>query len=181
MFKLRENVRYLSEPAQMGREQTSAFSAKTNSLALGDVNVSACVITWLLARPVSPSSTRRRRVDYATQGADKMPTSEMVETMPMLTGADGVIRVSGTRVTLDSILLAFNDGETPEEIAQQYPSVPLADIYHLIGYHLRHAAETEAYLRRRQRESEKVRRENEARSSPDGVRRRLLARQPKGA
>ena len=62
-----------------------------------------------------------------------MPTSETIETIPMVTGADGVIRVSGTRVTLDSILLAFNDGATPEEIAQQCPSVPLADIYHLIG------------------------------------------------
>jgi uncharacterized protein (DUF433 family) len=110
-----------------------------------------------------------------------MPSSEMIEPIPMATGSDGVIRVSGTRVTLDSILLAFNDGETPEEIAQQYPSVPLADIYHLIGYHLRHAAETEEYLQRRLRESQEVRRENEARWSPDGVRLRLLARRPKGA
>jgi uncharacterized protein (DUF433 family) len=46
-----------------------------------------------------------------------MPNSETIETIPMVTGADGVIRVSGTRVTLDSILLAFNDGATPEEIA----------------------------------------------------------------
>jgi uncharacterized protein (DUF433 family) len=110
-----------------------------------------------------------------------MPTTGTVETIPMSTGADGVIRVSGTRVALDSILLAFNDGATPEEIAQQYPSVPLADIYHLIGYHLRHAVETEAYLRRRRRESQEVRWENEARWSPDGIRQRLLARQPKGA
>jgi uncharacterized protein (DUF433 family) len=65
-----------------------------------------------------------------------MPTSDTIETIPMTTGADGVIRVSGTRVTLDSILLAFNEGATPEEIARQYPTVPLADIYHLIGYSL---------------------------------------------
>lgn len=109
-----------------------------------------------------------------------MPTSEMIERMPMLTGADGVIRVSGTRVTLDSILLAFNEGATPEEIAEQYP-VPLADIYHLIGYSLRHSAEMEEYLRRRQRESEEVRQQNEARWSPHGVRQRLLARRPNGA
>jgi uncharacterized protein (DUF433 family) len=60
-----------------------------------------------------------------------------------------VIRVSGTRVTLDSILLAFNDGATPEEIAQKYPTVPLADIYHLIGYYLRHTREMEEYVRGR--------------------------------
>jgi len=79
-------------------------------------------------------------------------------------------------VTLDSILLAFNEGATPEETAQQYPTVPLADIYHLIGYYLRHTAEMEEYLRRRIRESQEAQRQNEARWRPDGVRQRLLAR-----
>jgi uncharacterized protein (DUF433 family) len=110
-----------------------------------------------------------------------MPTSETVETIPMATGTDGVIRVSGTRVTLDSILLAFNEGATPEEIALPYPSVPLADIYHLIGYCLRHPAEMEEYFGRHQRESLEVRQQNEARWRPDGVRQRLLARRPNGA
>jgi uncharacterized protein (DUF433 family) len=105
-----------------------------------------------------------------------MPASGTIETIPMVTGADGVIRVSGTRVTLDSILLAFNEGATPEEIAQQYTTVPLADIYHLIGYCLRHAAEMEEYLGRRLRESQEVQQQNEARWRPDGVRQRLLAR-----
>jgi uncharacterized protein (DUF433 family) len=110
-----------------------------------------------------------------------MPTSETIETIPMVTGADGVIRVSGTRVTLDSILLASNEGATPEEIAHQYPSVPLADIYHLIGYGLRHAAEMEEYVRRRLREAQEVREQNEARWSPEGVRQRLEARRPGGS
>jgi uncharacterized protein (DUF433 family) len=99
----------------------------------------------------------------------------------MATGADGVIRVSGTRVTLDSILVAFNEGATSEEIAQQYPSVPLADIYHLIGYSLRHTGEMEEYFATRRRESLEVRQQNEARWRPDGVRQRLLARRPNGA
>ncbi|HUD99842.1 MAG TPA: DUF433 domain-containing protein [Bryobacteraceae bacterium] len=107
-----------------------------------------------------------------------MSTAQTIEAIPVVTGTDGVIRVSGTRVTLDSILLAFNEGATPEEIAQQYPAIPLADIYHLIGYCLRHAAEMEEYLRGRQRESEEVRQQNETRWKPDGVRERLLARQP---
>jgi len=105
-----------------------------------------------------------------------MPGSETIETIPMVTGTDGVIRVSGTRVTLDSILFAFNEGATPEEIAQQYPTVPLADIYHLIGYYLRHAVEMEQYLGTRVRQSKEVRRQNEERWRPDGVRQRLLAR-----
>jgi len=105
-----------------------------------------------------------------------MSITQTIEAIPIVTGTDGVIHVCGTRVTLDSIFLAFNGGATPEEIAQQYPTVPLADIYHLIGYCLRHAAEMEEYLRRRQRESQEVRQQNEARWKPDGVRLRLLAR-----
>jgi hypothetical protein len=79
-------------------------------------------------------------------------------------------------VTLGSIRLAFNDGATPEEIGQQYPTVPLADSYHTIGYCLRHTAEMEEYLRGRLRESQEVHQQNEARWKPDGVRQRLLAR-----
>jgi len=109
-----------------------------------------------------------------------MSTSQTIEAIPIVTGADGVIRVSGTRVTLDSVLLALNDGATPEEIAQQYPTVPLADIYHVSGYCLRHAADVEEYLRRRQRLTQEVREQNEARWQPGGVRQRLLARRQNG-
>jgi len=94
----------------------------------------------------------------------------------MAMGADGVIRVSGTRVTLDVILAAFREGATAEEIAQEYPPVPLADVYHLIGYALRHSAEVVEYLLRRQGESQAVREQNESRWRPDGLRQRSLAR-----
>ena len=100
-----------------------------------------------------------------------------VETIPLEAGADGVIRVSNTRVTLDTIVHAFHDGATAEEIAQQYPAVPLADIYSVIGYYLRRTAEVEAYLQQRQKQSERVREANEARFDSVGVRERLLARQ----
>jgi uncharacterized protein (DUF433 family) len=36
--------------------------------------------------------------------------------------------VRHTRVTLETIIAAFNEGATTEEIALQYPSVPLADV-----------------------------------------------------
>lgn len=40
--------------------------------------------------------------------------------------ADGVVRVAGTRVTLDTVVAAFEEGATAEEIAQQYPSLAFA-------------------------------------------------------
>lgn len=98
-------------------------------------------------------------------------------TIPLEKDADGVIRVSRTRVTLDTVIHAFNDGATVEEIAQQYPSLPLADIYSVIAYYLRHADEVEAYLQRRRAQAVQVRQSNEARFNPAGVRARLLARQ----
>lgn len=100
----------------------------------------------------------------------------MTATIPLETDADGVIRVSKTRVTLDTIVAAFHDGATAEEIAQQYPSVPLADVYYVIGYYLRRSADLDAYLARRQGQAEEVRRQNEARFAPTGIRARLLAR-----
>jgi uncharacterized protein (DUF433 family) len=98
------------------------------------------------------------------------------ETIPLNTDSDGVVRVSNTRVTLDTIVSAFNEGLSAEEIAQQYPTVPLADVYYVIGYYLKRYAEVEAYLISRQLQAEHVRKQNEAKFSPIGVRERLLAR-----
>jgi uncharacterized protein (DUF433 family) len=56
---------------------------------------------------------------------------------PITKDQDGVLRVAGTRVTLDSIVMAFDLGATPEEIVQRYPAVDLASAYALIAYVLR--------------------------------------------
>lgn len=42
---------------------------------------------------------------------------------PLVADEDGVIRVAGTRVQLETIVLAFDAGATAEEIVQQYPSL----------------------------------------------------------
>ena len=91
------------------------------------------------------------------------PTIEKVALTP---GPDGVLRVRGTRVTLDTVVSAFQDGATPEEIAGRYPSLALADIYQVIGYYLRHASELSAYFERRQRESAEAKRMNETKWPP---------------
>lgn len=98
------------------------------------------------------------------------------ETLPLETDADGVVRVGKTRVTLDTVILAFSDGATAEEIAQQYPSLQFADIYSVIGYYLRHRGDVDAYSRQRARQADEVRNLNEARFDSCGVRARLLAR-----
>ena len=98
------------------------------------------------------------------------------EPIPLRMDSDGVVRVGKTRVTLDTVVAAFVEGATTEEVAQQYPSLNLADIYSVIGYYLRRRSEVEAYLRQRRQQANQVRKENESRFDPHGVRDRLLAR-----
>jgi len=96
--------------------------------------------------------------------------------LPLATDPDGVVRVGSSRVTLDTVVAAFREGMTPEGIVEQYPSLQLADVYSVIGYVLRRPDEVAAYLRDRKQLADDVRRENEARFDPIGIRDRLLAR-----
>jgi len=102
---------------------------------------------------------------------------EITETLPMSTDAHGGIRIAGTRVTLDTVLEAFQDGASAEVIVDQYPVLSLADVYSVIGYYLHHRIEMEEYLSRRQAEAKAVRSEVERRFDPTGIRERLLSRQ----
>src|SRR3972149_636179 len=98
------------------------------------------------------------------------------EVIPLLADSNGVVRVGGTRVTLETVIAAFSEGATAEEIVQQYPSLNLADIYAVIAYYLQRSSEVEAYLQQRKTQAQGVRKQNEARFDPQGVRRRLLGR-----
>jgi hypothetical protein len=84
--------------------------------------------------------------------------------------------VGGTRVRLETVINAFKSGCAAEEILLKYPSLNLTDIYAVITYYLWSREEVEAYLEERRRAEEVVRRRNETRFLPAGVRERLLAR-----
>ena len=98
------------------------------------------------------------------------------EIIPLQADSDGVVRVAGTRVTLETVITAFSEGATSEEIAQQYPSLNLADIYAVIGYYLRHSEEVTAYLQQRKVHADASQKRNELRFDPHGVRSRLMSR-----
>ena len=102
----------------------------------------------------------------------------VIETQPIPLDVDAndVVRVGETRVTLDTVIEAFLEGATAEEIAQQYSSLTLPDIYSVIGYYLDQIAEVNHYLQRRKKQAQKTRQENENRFDPEGIRDRLLAR-----
>ena len=99
--------------------------------------------------------------------------------LPLKLDKTGVVRVGGTRVTLDTVVRAFIRGATAEEIAQQYPSLSLPDIYATISYYLQNREDVEKYLEMRQRHTQSVKEENQRRFDQSGIRERLLARKNK--
>lgn len=96
---------------------------------------------------------------------------------PLKADQNGVMRVGNTRITLDTIVYAFNEGHTAEEIVSHYPALKLADVYAVISYYLNNQATVNDYLQQQEVESEEIWRVME--SSPDYqlFRDRLLARQ----
>lgn len=105
-----------------------------------------------------------------------MLSAAAAEPIPLSTDADGVIRVAGTRVTLDTLVDTFMTGASPEEISHDFPVLQLDDVYAVVTYYLRHRAEVDAYLRERRSRGEAIRREIEDHSPQTGLRERLLAR-----
>jgi uncharacterized protein (DUF433 family) len=100
----------------------------------------------------------------------------VAESAPLEINADGVVQVGKTRVTLDTVVSVFKQGTTAEEIVYRYPSLKLADVYATIAFYLNHQQEVEAYLQQRQKQAQEVRKMNEAKFDPQGLRDRLLAR-----
>jgi uncharacterized protein (DUF433 family) len=106
-----------------------------------------------------------------------MSLPAVFDPVPLVLAEDGhVIRVAGTRVTLDALIGAFRRGATAEEIAQDYPAMSLPDVYAVIAYYLHHRSEIDEYLGRRVRGHGELRREIEGRSEYQEFRERLLAR-----
>lgn len=54
--------------------------------------------------------------------------------------------IKGSRVSLDSIVYAFLNGQTAESIAQSFPVLSLEQVYGAITYYLAHRSQIDAYL-----------------------------------
>ena len=66
--------------------------------------------------------------------------------------------VTKTRVSLDSVVLAFLDGLSPETIvAECFPVLTLEQVYGAIAYYLSHRGEINAYLKQTESEFEALR------------------------
>ena len=97
--------------------------------------------------------------------------------VPLFDDGQGGLRIAGTRVLLERVVHAFEDGATPEGIVQSYDTLQLADVYAVLAWYLRHKADVDVYLRSRTVEAETIRQKIEA-GQPDRaqLRARLTAR-----
>ena len=89
---------------------------------------------------------------------------------------DGSIRVGNSRVLLDLVIFAFNEGHTPEEIVLQFPVLKLAEVYSAIAYYLENREQIDTYLDNRAVEAEKLWANIESDPHQQALRQKLLAK-----
>lgn len=80
--------------------------------------------------------------------------------------AAGGWRVSGTRVSLDSVVHAFQQGRMPESIVADFPSLSLEQVYGAIAYYLHCRKEVDAYLAAQQDKWRQFQQESNSRHGP---------------
>lgn len=98
------------------------------------------------------------------------------EPVPLVRDERGVWRVGGTRVTLETLVAAFNRGDATEEIREQYPTIALGDVYAVLTFCVRHRGAVRMYLDERARGGAEIQARAEREFRPDGLRERLLER-----
>ena len=89
------------------------------------------------------------------------------------TDEQGAMRVGSSRVSLDSVVIGFQEGEAPETIQRNFPTLSLEEVYGAIAYYLANRLEVDGDLRRRRELWDQA--VAEQNRSPSGAMRRLQA------
>ena len=108
-----------------------------------------------------------------------MTTLEITQTVPLTKLENGTLRITGTRIPLETVIYHHQQGEPPEEIRAAYPTLELADIRAVISYYLSHRVEVEEYIAQQKIKADEIRRMIEAspfHKDTTGLRERLKAR-----
>jgi len=100
---------------------------------------------------------------------------------PLVQDEEGTIRIRQTRVTLDTVVIAYHQGACPEEIVLKFPSLDLTDVYAIITYYRWHRVEVDAYLEQRKHQAQELREQMEAQFPSQGVREQLAGRRAGGS
>ncbi len=93
---------------------------------------------------------------------------------------DGGYWITGTRISLDSVVYAFRRGAAPETIRRSFPLLTLEEVYGAITFYLAHEQEIDEYLRQSELRFEaeaQRRREQFRQTNPELYERLTRARQ----
>ena len=63
-----------------------------------------------------------------------------------ITRVEGVYRVGGTRVSLDSLVYLFREGMSAEGMVESYPALTLEQVHGALAFYLENQKEIDAYL-----------------------------------
>jgi uncharacterized protein (DUF433 family) len=70
---------------------------------------------------------------------------------------DGVYRVARTRISLDSLVYAYLNGQTAEAIAQSFPLLTLEQVYGALTFYLANRQQIDSYLQAGKADYERLR------------------------
>lgn len=100
----------------------------------------------------------------------------VTDPVPMAVDEDGMVRIGGTRVTLDTVIARYQQGYTAEMIVESFDTLTLADAHAVIAYYLRHKEEVDSYIAENERAGDELRRLYEAQYGKQPTRAELEAR-----
>ncbi len=75
---------------------------------------------------------------------------------PYIEERNGGLYVEGTRVSLDSVVIRFQEGASPERIIQSFPTLKLSQVYGAVAYYLENQQMVNEYIAEVQRELERT-------------------------
>jgi uncharacterized protein (DUF433 family) len=75
---------------------------------------------------------------------------------PLRDDGKGGLRVGKSRVLLELVVQAHQDGDSPDAILRRYPTLDPSDVYSVIAFYLRHRGDVEGYLARREQQARDV-------------------------
>ncbi len=71
---------------------------------------------------------------------------------PYVEQRNGGLYIAGSRVSLDSVVIRFREGATPEKIVHSFPTLKLSNVYGAIAYYLEHEEMIKEYIAEGERE-----------------------------
>jgi uncharacterized protein (DUF433 family) len=86
---------------------------------------------------------------------------------------NGDYYITGTRISLASVVYGFRDGESPETIQDNFRLLTLEEVYGAITFYLANREMVDEHLKRREEKFEQARAAQPP--LPEGLRRRLEA------